>query len=223
MADTTLSGSGQKSPGQAGAGSLAKSGPAAVSDITESARGALDDVKEMGSDLITSARDGANALFEEQRNRAADEIASLGDMLHKSVKSLDQGGTTVVGRYADQAAGQINDFADALRERSFGEVAADVEGFARQWPIAFIASAMAVGFVATRFLMSSASRPAAPSSGTATKPMNKVSADKIEPAKGNRIATNGQATAKPTPGGTSSTATSSPGTSSNGISSNGAV
>jgi hypothetical protein len=37
-------------------------------------------------------------------------------------------------------------------------MAEDVEDFARQWPIAFMAAAIAAGFVAGRFLISSASR-----------------------------------------------------------------
>jgi len=134
--------------------------------------GALGDVKEIGTELAGAMRDSATSLFEEQRNRAADGIAALGDALRQSARALDQSGGTM-GRYADQAAQQVGDFASTLRDRSWNEVVTDVEDFGRRWPLAFIAAAVGAGFVAGRFLMSSAARSSAPpATGTAaTHPM----------------------------------------------------
>jgi hypothetical protein len=154
--------------GKTEAGTLAQSASNAAGDIAQQARSAFADVKDMGTDLVTSAREGANSLFEEQRNRAANEIASLGKALRSSAQTLDGSPPTTVARYADQAAGSISDFAEALRNRSASEVAEDVENFARQWPMVFLASAVGLGFVASRFLMSSGSRsPAARSTPAA--------------------------------------------------------
>jgi len=125
----------------------------------------LAEVKEMGSEAVAAVRDSANSLFEEQRNRAASEIAALGEALRRSAQSLDQNGGTVA-RYADDAARQIGDFAERLRNRSWNEMTADVEDFARRWPTAFIAAAFGIGFVAGRFLMSSAARPTQPGAAT---------------------------------------------------------
>jgi hypothetical protein len=85
---------------------------------------AVEDTKEMGTELIGAVREGATSFFEEQRNRAASEIAALGDMLRRSARSL-------------------------------GMMADDVESFARQWPVAFIAAAVGAGFLAGRFLKAS--------------------------------------------------------------------
>src|SRR5436309_2327139 len=62
----------------------------------------LGEVKEIGTELASAVRDSATSLFEEQRNRAADEIAALGEALRQSARSLDQNGGTVA-RYADEA------------------------------------------------------------------------------------------------------------------------
>ena len=121
--------------------------------------GTLSEVREMGNELVGAVRDSANSLFEEQRNRAADQIAALGTALRQSAKSLDQDGGTIA-QYADDAARQIGNFAETLRNRSWEELAGDVEDFARQWPIAFLAAAVGVGFIAGRFLISSAARSA---------------------------------------------------------------
>jgi hypothetical protein len=128
------------------------------------AGGPLADAKELGTELASAVRDSATSLFEEQRNRAADEIAALGQALRQSARSLDQSGGTVA-RYADEAAQQIGDFATTLRNRSWNELTGDIEGFARRWPTAFIVAAVGVGFAAGRFLMASAARPVNPAVG----------------------------------------------------------
>ena len=137
---------------------------------------ALSDVKEIGTELAGAVRDSATSLFEEQRNRAADEIAALGKVLRQSARALDENGGAVA-RYADQAAQQVGDFAGTLRTRSWNQLAGDVEDFGRRWPLAFMAAAVGVGFAAGRFLMASAVRSPEPArTGTAaTSPMASTS------------------------------------------------
>ena len=149
MADTM-----RTSPGSiSGGGST--TGPATQSTGAIADR-AIDDARQMGSELIGAVRDSATSLLDEQRGRAADEISALGEVLRRSARSLDDSGSGAVVRYADQAAEQITSFADGLRNRSWSELARDVEEFARSWPVAFMAGAVAAGFVAGRFLVSSA-------------------------------------------------------------------
>src|SRR5436190_16269980 len=121
----------------------------------------LTDAKKMGSELVGAVRESAMSVLDNQRNRAADQIASVGEALRRSAQSLDEAGGETVVRYADQAGRQITDFADTLRNRSWGELATDVEDFARRWPMAFMASAIGIGFLAGRFWMSSAEQAAA--------------------------------------------------------------
>src|SRR2546428_4629112 len=123
---------------------------------------AVEEVKDMGTELIGAVRDGATSLFEEQRRRAAGEIAAFGDVLRRSAQSLDRTAGPTVAQYADEAGRQISEFADTLRTRTLGQMANDVEDFARRWPIAFMAAAAGIGVMAGRFLVSSPSRPAAP-------------------------------------------------------------
>jgi len=120
---------------------------------------AVEDAKEMGTELIGAVRQGASSFLEEQRDRAASEIASFGEMLRRSARTLDQNRSTMVGQYAEGAADEITQFAERMRNRSLGMMAEDVEDFARQWPTAFMAAAVGAGFLAGRFLISSSSRP----------------------------------------------------------------
>lgn len=146
--------------------------------------GALGDVKEIGTELASAVRDSATSLFEQQRNRAADEIAALGEALRQSARALDQSGGSVA-RYADQAAQQIGDFAGTLRRRSWNELAGDVEDFGRRWPIVFIAAAVGVGFAAGRFLMASAARPADAVKGVGDAGLPSSSTPTGQPGSGN--------------------------------------
>ena len=122
----------------------------------------VDEVKDMGTELLGAVRDGATALFEEQRRRAAGEIGALGEVLRRSAQSIDRTAGPTVAQYTEEAGRQISEFADTLRTRSLGQMAGDVEDFARRWPLAFMAAAAGIGAMAGRFLISSAARPAMP-------------------------------------------------------------
>lgn len=161
--------------------------------------GALGDVREIGTELAGAVRDSASSLFEEQRNRAADEIAALGEALRQSVRALDQSGGTVA-RYADQAAQQIGDFAGTLRTRSWNELAADVEDFGRRWPIVFMAAAAGIGFAAGRFLMASAARPADAAKGVGDAGLPSSSNSTARPGSGNTGAMTGGISGNPRSG-----------------------
>jgi hypothetical protein len=147
------------------------------------AAGILGDAKGIGTGLASAVRDSATALFEDQRNRAADEIAALGETLRRSVQSLDNTNGTVA-RYADQASRQIGDFATTLRQRSWNEMTGDVENFARRWPLAFIAATVGVGFAAGRFLMASAARPAEAARGVGDAGLPSSTSPAARPAAG---------------------------------------
>lgn len=158
--------------------------PTGGSQNQQSSSGALGDVKEIGTELASAVRDSATSLFEEQRNRAADEIAALGEALRQSARALDQSGGTVA-RYADQAAQQIGDFAGTLRNRSWNELAGDVEDFGRRWPLVFMVAAAGVGFVAGRFLMASAARSADAAKGVGDAGLPSSSTPAARPGFGN--------------------------------------
>ena len=141
----------------------ARAGKAGNTHRDPGGNGVVDDVKEMGTELIGAVRDGATSFLEEQRTRAAKEIAALGGALRQSARSLDQTSLSGIRPYADEAASEIEQFASRLRTRPLNMMADDVEDFARRWPAAFMAAAVGLGVLAGRFLVSSASRPSAPS------------------------------------------------------------
>jgi len=107
------------------------------------------------------------SLFDAQRARIAEQITALGDALRQSTESLESTGVGSLAQYADQAADQISGFADTVRDRSWNELAGDLESFARRYPLTFMMSAMGVGFMLGRFLLSSSERTSASMSSSA--------------------------------------------------------
>lgn len=159
MADTTRTTSGSPYSGTSSAvpsgdrpGEQGHGGDGPGHPITEA--------KKVGSELVGAVRDSAVSMLDTQRSRAADQIAAIGEAVRRSAQSLDSTGGETIVRYADQAARQISDFAETLRTRSWGDLTGDVEDFARRYPMAFMASAIGIGFIAGRFWMSSAEQPA---------------------------------------------------------------
>src|SRR5258707_1302691 len=80
-------------------------------------RDASAEARALAIELLGAVRDSATALLDEQRIRAANEIAVLGEVLHRAVQSLDRGdgaldrnGGANAARYADEAARQIGQF-----------------------------------------------------------------------------------------------------------------
>jgi len=119
----------------------------------------VEDAKQMGNQLLSAARESVTGALDEQRGRAADQIATIGGALRRSAESLDREAGVPISRYADEAAQRIEDFAELVRERSWNQLARDAEDFARDWPWAFLGAAIGIGFVAGRVLLSAAPRP----------------------------------------------------------------
>ena len=111
----------------------------------------MSDARKVGSELVGAARDSAVSLIDAQRGRAADQIVAIGDALRRSVESLESTGAGGLVDYVNQAADQVSGFADAVRDRSWSELAGDLENFARRSPTMFMASAVGIGFLLGRF------------------------------------------------------------------------
>jgi hypothetical protein len=125
----------------------------------------MSDAKKVGSELVSAARDSAMSLLDAQRARVAEQITGFADALRQSTDSLESTGVGSLAQYATQAADQISGFADTMRDRSWNDLAADLESFGRRYPLTFMASAMGVGFMLGRFLLSSSERTSASMSG----------------------------------------------------------
>jgi hypothetical protein len=126
--------------------------------------------------LTEAAKEKGSSILHDQQHFFASQLGGVAEALHKTAQQLgeeDQGG---MAQYVDQAATGLERFSHSLRERSLSSLVGQVEDFARQQPVAFIGTAALVGFLAARFLKSSAERrhpsyrPASPAAADVVGP-----------------------------------------------------
>ena len=115
-----------------------------------------------GRTLMDRARDGALNRLDAQRERAATGLGSMVTALRESSRQLE-GQNATMASYVNGAASQLDRFSQRIRDRDVHEMVREVEQFARQRPALFIGSAFSVGLLAARFLKSSGTEGAEPS------------------------------------------------------------
>jgi hypothetical protein len=112
-------------------------------------------VLDKASTLASGAKDGARAQYDQKKDTALNELENLASAL-RSVG--EQSGGSMVSTAASAAASRIESFSRSLEGKQLDDIVGDVERFARRNPAAFVGTAVAIGFLASRFLKSSSSR-----------------------------------------------------------------
>jgi hypothetical protein len=122
--------------------------------------------KQQGQQLAQQARQQAGELanrggeqvksqLETQKHQAAQRMTPVQMALRETAQQLRKQGQEPISQYADKASDQVERFSGYLRETSVDEITDEVRGFARSRPALFLGSAVALGFLGTRFLKSS--------------------------------------------------------------------
>jgi hypothetical protein len=114
-----------------------------AANIAESAKGLA---SQAGEKLLDSA--------EKQKVAGADFISGMAGAIRRAANEFDQE-VPQAARYIRSAADQIDTASDAFRRRDLSQLVADVQGFARRQPTAFLGAAVFAGFAMVRFLKTS--------------------------------------------------------------------
>lgn len=121
--------------------------------------GIVDAAKEKIQQFASQARETAGEQVESRfstgKNRATQALGSIAQTLKSSSQQLRDQEQPGISRYADQAAGKLEEMSHYLENASLNDVAERVENFARREPALFIGGAVALGFLGARFLKSS--------------------------------------------------------------------
>ena len=110
--------------------------------------------------LKTGARDMADTVSTEASNyanqakeSAADEVKGVSSALRTAANDLRSGSPQE--RTFSQIADGLADASEAMRDKDLGELAGDLNSFAKRNPLVFLGSAALIGFAATRFAKAS--------------------------------------------------------------------
>jgi uncharacterized phage infection (PIP) family protein YhgE len=149
-----------------GAGGTSKGlGGTSMANLSGQASGAVREgareVKEQASNVAESARDLASQTgekllnsMEEQKAAGADFVSGVAGAIRRAANEFDKD-VPQAAQYIRLAADQIGTVSDAFRRRDLNQLVADVQGFARRQPTAFLGAAVLAGFTAVRFLKTS--------------------------------------------------------------------
>lgn len=108
------------------------------------------------SGLLGGIQQKVTSRVDDQKNRAADGIGGIADVLRNATNDL-RGENETLASYVDMASDQMRRFADHIRQRGVTDMMDDVNRFARRRPAVFIGGAFLVGLGIARFMKSSAS------------------------------------------------------------------
>lgn len=122
--------------------------------VKRDAQGIADAAAEEARKLGDTARREASTFAERRKNTVAQSVADIAG----SVRETGDGFADKpnIQAFTRAAADGLDDLAEQISRKSFGELYSDAERFARRRPVAVAAGAAAVGLLAARFLKSSA-------------------------------------------------------------------
>jgi hypothetical protein len=136
-------------------------------------------------EFVDAARTAALSIAEDERRRAADQVAGFAGAARAAAHALESGNTARSARCAARTADTIDRFADAVRHRRWSQILSDTESFARREPRLFMLGAAALGYVAGRMLVSSTETEAVRSARSAIALQTETVAAAVSSGAGN--------------------------------------
>jgi hypothetical protein len=133
---------------------------AVLDKAKETASTFLDQAKTTASEAYDTVAERATSSIEEHKAGVTGGLRSVAESVRKVGENLNQAGekTPVAdysARYAQTAAGKLEQVAGYFDNRDLRAITRDVENYARRNPALFIGGAFVVGVLAARFLKSS--------------------------------------------------------------------
>ena len=105
--------------------------------------------------LWNDAKETARSKLSEQQRAAASSLGEFAGALRTSAEQMKDGQSQTAARFAQTAAGGLEQLSQSLKDRDLEGLLRDAESLARRQPMAFFGAAVLAGFVAVRFLKSS--------------------------------------------------------------------
>lgn len=161
--NTTPGGTGgyRQSTSSSAAGSTGDAGDTAKSaaqSMKESGAQFADEAKRYASDMTDLAKEKSRSLFQQQKETTVGQVDSVAHAFRNTAQSLHGEGQDQIGHYIEMAADKLESFGNQLRQKDLDTLIDDTKNLARRAPIAVFAGTVAVGFLLSRFLKSSAER-----------------------------------------------------------------
>lgn len=120
-------------------------------------RGTKAQLRDKAAGLAHGAKEQARAQYDDKKNAAVGELGTLASSLRRVADDLGSSHPdNMSGKVVSTLADRLESFSQTLEGKDIDTVVNDVQRFARRNPAAFLGGAVALGFIASRFLKSSA-------------------------------------------------------------------
>jgi len=125
----------------------------------ETASNLLDQAKTTAGEAYDKVADKTVSTIEEKKSGVTGGIRTLAQTVRRVGDDLNQGGdktpvTQYSARYAQTAAGKLEQVADYFNKHDLRAIGRDVENYARRNPAVFLGTAFGLGLLAARFFKS---------------------------------------------------------------------
>lgn len=114
--------------------------------------------RQMVAEWADVARQRGRAAVAAQTRSLGDQLQGIAGTLRETADSLGEQGQVMLSEYVHDAADGLERTAANLREGDVEALMQRVSGLAQRRPVMFLGGALAAGFMATRFVRSSAAR-----------------------------------------------------------------
>jgi hypothetical protein len=121
---------------------------------TEALKDHASNAMDAAKDLAVSAQDRLRTKITEQKGLGADFARDVADAMRRAATQFDAN-VPLAGHYMREAADQVENAAEAVREGNLNDLYQGAQRFARRQPAAFFGLALLAGFGAVRFVKSS--------------------------------------------------------------------
>jgi len=130
-----------------------------LSDVAETVKHEAAAVGEEAKAQLAEVAEKAKGMAEEQKQVIVDRLDGVSSSLDRVAGELEQQGESTA-HYVRMVADGAGKLTSTVRDNNVDDILAMAEDFGRKQPVAFMGAAALLGFVASRFLVASASRRA---------------------------------------------------------------
>ncbi|HKV09989.1 MAG TPA: hypothetical protein VJ725_17755 [Thermoanaerobaculia bacterium] len=141
---------------QAGQPSQNQQDQGALGQVKNEAKNLANEAKDQTKQVAEQARDHVQELVGQQKTQAAERLVGLAGALREAGQKLQENEQNrAFGRYADQAAQQVDRLSTYLKDNDLRGFVRDTETMARRRPELFLGGTFLVGLMLARFLKAS--------------------------------------------------------------------
>lgn len=125
-------------------------------DLGAAATETKDQIKEQVGGLTDQVRQQATHQISSQKDRVVETLDTVALLLRQAGEHATKDDKAMLAGYVDRASERVGQWSEKLRDEDATQLLEETKQLARREPLLFFSGALAAGFVASRFLRSSA-------------------------------------------------------------------